>query len=56
MTEDIFGSLNDFNGLDLLLALIVVMAVIRGFDYLKSHYERKRRKELSTWLRNGRVQ
>ena len=56
MTEDIFGSLNGFNGLDLLLTLVVIMTVIMGFDCLKSRYERKRRKELSTWLRNGRVQ
>jgi len=56
MTEYIFGPLYGLDGLDLLLTLVVIMTVIMGFDCLKSRYERKRRKELSAWLRNGRVQ
>jgi len=55
MTEYIFGPLYGLDGLDLVFALIAIMTVLWGFDSLKSHIKRKRRKELMEWLRNGKT-
>ena len=55
MTENIFDPLYGLDGLDLVLALIVIMTMLWVFDSLKSHIKRKRRKELLEWLRNGKI-